>query len=401
MRVALIADDLTGSADSGAQFARAGYRTVIVFRGETEPEEADAVVVDTDSRALDEEVARERVFGAVGALKSAAIVYKKLDSTLRGPVATEIGAALEASGRRAAVVAPAFPDAGRITRDGVQMVHGVPVHRTGFADDPVAPVRESHIPTLLAKLGPVRSLSVREVQDARAIQAAIEEAAYIVADAETDAHLEDLVRAVGETVGPEEVLWAGSAGLARALATVYPGPRRGEPLPDLPPVQSALAVVGSMSAVSREQLRVLAAEPDVEPIALDVRDLAEAVAKAFVATREALAGERSVALYPEEERVAEAGRVADSLAEVVSRLSGEGLVRALVMTGGETAVRVSRRLGARGILLREELEAGVPVGVLMGPHPYPAITKAGGFGTPGTLLEALRFLTGGREEQKS
>ncbi len=68
------------------------------------------------------------------------------------------------------------------------------------------------------------------------------------------------------------------------------------------------------------------------------------------------------------------------------------------MTGGDKAVRVSRALGARGILLGEELEPGVPTGVLMGPNPYPVVTKAGGFGTPETLLEALRALTGGREE---
>jgi uncharacterized protein YgbK (DUF1537 family) len=47
--VAIIADDLTGAADSGVQLARSGYRTVVVFRGASVPpaNELDAVAVDT------------------------------------------------------------------------------------------------------------------------------------------------------------------------------------------------------------------------------------------------------------------------------------------------------------------------------------------------------------------
>ena len=65
---------------------------------------------------------------------------KKVDSTLRGPLAAEIEAALAASGRTRAVVAPAFPATGRTTVGGVQHLDGVPVHATRFAHDPVSPV---------------------------------------------------------------------------------------------------------------------------------------------------------------------------------------------------------------------------------------------------------------------
>ena len=44
------------------------------------------------------------------------------------------------------------------------------------------------------------------------------------------------------------------------------------------------------------------------------------------------------------------------------------------------------------IALEGEVEAGVPVGTLVGPHPYRVVTKAGGFGGPGTLHEAFRAL---------
>ena len=152
MKVAVIADDLTGAADSGVQLARAGYRTAVAFRGSPVPpaEDLDAVAVDTDSRAMSAESAAKLVVEAGQSVRGARVVFKKVDSTLRGPVAAELSAALEATGRRVAVVCPAFPDAGRTVSGGVLLVNGVPVHETGFRDDPVTPVRKSYLPALLS-----------------------------------------------------------------------------------------------------------------------------------------------------------------------------------------------------------------------------------------------------------
>src|ERR687889_1705458 len=88
MRVAIIADDLTGAADTGVQLARAGYRTAVVFRGAPIPSgnDLDAVAVDTDSRSLPAGFAAKRVMEAGHAVREARIVYKKIDSTLRGPI---------------------------------------------------------------------------------------------------------------------------------------------------------------------------------------------------------------------------------------------------------------------------------------------------------------------------
>lgn len=98
-----------------------------------------------------------------------------------------------------------------------------------------------------------------------------------------------------------------------------------------------------------------------------------------------------------EEEISE--RVAYALARVVFGLSGEGLFQALVLTGGDTAVRVARELGATGILLHGEIEAGIPTGTLIGPRPYRIVTKAGGFGGPNTLREALRALINPQKEE--
>ncbi|HWT24826.1 MAG TPA: nucleotide-binding domain containing protein, partial [Solirubrobacteraceae bacterium] len=65
-----------------------------------------------------------------------------------------------------------------------------------------------------------------------------------------------------------------------------------------------------------------------------------------------------------------------------------------VLSGGETAVHVARALGARGLLIEDELEPGVPVSRLLGPRAYRVVTKAGGFGGPATLVRAVEALAG-------
>jgi len=407
--VAIIADDLTGAADSGVQLACSGYRTAVAFRGVEIPpaKDLDAVAVDTDSRSLPAGFASKRVVEAGHAVRDARIVYKKIDSTLRGPVGAELAAALGATRRSKVVVAPAFPSAGRTTEDGVQMVRGEPVHETGLSKDPVTPVLESHIPSLLSHaFHSIVTLSVTEIRKGRPVRDALKSNDCTVADAESDADLEALVRAVPD---PSSVLWVGSAGLARALGKVHPGPHDGILSRAPAPVSGVLAVIGSVNEVAREQLRRLTEELGLIVVVLDTTALItgsyEVLDEAGKALRTALSGSRGAVLYPQageevDRALREApisgeeasGRIADALASIVAGLSGEDLFDALVLTGGDTAVRVARSLEATGILLEGEVEAGVPVGTLVGPRPYRVVTKAGGFGGPDTLREAFRAL---------
>src|ERR687898_1136111 len=294
MRVAIIADDLTGAADTGVQLARAGYRTAVAFRDAPilPSEDVDAVALDTDSRTMPAGFAARRVLAATRAVRATPLIYKKLDSTLRGPIAAELSAALSASGREHAVVAPAFPATGRTTVEGVQLVRGVPVHETEAKDDPRTPVREGHVPTLLAAAFPsVVSLSTEDLAHPATVRRALEEARCVVADAARDEHLEALVRAVPD---PSEVLWAGSAGLAVALGRVYPGPHTGT----TPSARTSrvLVVVGSLSEVARGQLRSL------EKHGCAAVPVSGADREALGKLREALSGGSCAALHSAEDR---------------------------------------------------------------------------------------------------
>jgi uncharacterized protein YgbK (DUF1537 family) len=394
-RAAVIADDLTGAADSGVQLARAGHRTAVAFLGAAigAGEDLDAIVQDTDSRAAGAREAGERVAAAAARLAGAAVLMKKVDSTLRGPVGAEIAAALAAGGRRVAIVAPAFPGTGRTTEGGVQLVDGEPVHRTRFASDPVAPVREARIAAVLAEAG-LRDVAQVPAGDPRGVAAAAELARCVVADARTDAELEEIVRAVPDA---STVLWVGSGGLARALGTVHPGPSTAPPA--APADESGapartLVVVGSAHGVAREQVARLTAA-GVATAGLGLPALGAGAVEACAAqARRALARDGACVVHPvgtgdgpELPR-----RIAAALADVAARLADDGLVTGLVLTGGDTAVGVARGLGATGLRVEDELEPGVPVGRLLGPRPFRVVTKAGGFGSPDVLRTACEAL---------
>jgi hypothetical protein len=106
VRVLIVADDLSGAADSAVPFAARLGTAVSLGGGRPD---AQVVAVDTDSRYAPEAVARERVARAVARGRAdGARIVKKIDSTLRGNIGAEIAAAREAA---AAAACPA--DGGR------------------------------------------------------------------------------------------------------------------------------------------------------------------------------------------------------------------------------------------------------------------------------------------------
>lgn len=146
--IAIIADDLTGAGDSAVQFVRCGWETQLYVGGSKEAFsqtgiQADVVSINSNSRALSAKAAANAVASEIRTLKEHGVrhLFKKVDSTLRGPFAAEIDAARQYWHKNAvAVVCPAFPATGRTVEAGVLLVNGVPVTETSAGSDPVTPV---------------------------------------------------------------------------------------------------------------------------------------------------------------------------------------------------------------------------------------------------------------------
>jgi len=155
MIYAVIADDLTGAGDTGVQFAKVGLVTRVLFGewGAQDVKDSDILVLNTDSRFLKPKDAAEVVTSVTQALRNVGVVpfFKKVDSTLRGPIGAEIDALMDAQGLSYAVVCPAFPANGRSLVGGYLLVDGQPVSRGAAGKDPVTPVTMSHVPTLISQ----------------------------------------------------------------------------------------------------------------------------------------------------------------------------------------------------------------------------------------------------------
>ena len=95
MKAYFLADDLSGALDAAAAFHHAGRRVRIVLSAiDWSASEDEVVGVTTETRNASPLVAAGIVETTIahGRAQGARLVYKKIDSTVRGPVAAEIGA---------------------------------------------------------------------------------------------------------------------------------------------------------------------------------------------------------------------------------------------------------------------------------------------------------------------
>jgi uncharacterized protein YgbK (DUF1537 family) len=429
MTFAILADDLTGASDTGAQFARQGKSMQVIFDwAGLSSESSDSIVIDTDSRSLSGEQAYIRVKEASAALKKQGytMIYKKIDSTLRGNVGQEIDAVLDAYDFEAAILVPAFPRIGRTTIGGVHYLHGVPIHETEISRDPKTPVPESDVGQLLAlqsgrKCASIHLTTLRsgvEAMRSRIQEAIDDRAQLIVIDAETDQDMKRIAELVDFYAN--RFLWAGSAGLAQFLIAKDPNNIERNYLQVSKESRSVLLVAGSASNVTRKQTAVVNSQPGVtaiemDPFALfqtpDRRGIEEE--RCFQGLANALSKGGDVTLYVDSssEKIRltqeqgsrfgmESGDVSDRIAEALGKVAGRAVkkysLKGVILTGGDTAKAVCRLLGVKGIRVVGELEHGIPIGHLLGADDLMVVTKAGAFGDDHSLLHAMQTLKGER-----
>lgn len=156
MKIGIIADDLTGANATGVRLAKAGFTSAtIVFGGEVPTTSTfTSICVDTDSRYVAPDMAKSRVEHTFKQLKKwgADVIGKRIDSTIRGNVGSEIDAMLENTGEDSvAIVVASYPDSGRVTSGGYLLVEGVPVQETDVAKDPMNPITKSFLPAVIAE----------------------------------------------------------------------------------------------------------------------------------------------------------------------------------------------------------------------------------------------------------
>jgi D-threonate/D-erythronate kinase len=409
----IIADDLTGAADSAIAFARRGLRTRVVLQKDWfVNEETMVAAFDADTRRLSATEAASRHAQAMRRYAAPdAHVFKKIDSTLRGNLAAEVAAMREVLAEHQretfGVLAPAFPAMGRTTRDGRVFVHGKPLEESEtWKREHAYP--NADLGDILAGAGlmtvkvPLSSIRAgieplrNELRRIAAERAGDGHGQVAICDAETDGDLDCITAAFRS--GANQAFVVGTAGLAHAIARSLPVAPRAQ-YPFRQSHEGALIVVGSLASVSRDAAAKVAALPGVVHLRIGARtllapdrvdervDASGDAIRALETGRDVLVellaeGAPNLALGP---------RLVIGLAVVLS--GAMRTMSGLIVTGGETAAALLAEIFVNEIELLDETERGVCLGVARsGLSGFPVVTKAGAFGDSGSLVRALEKL---------
>jgi uncharacterized protein YgbK (DUF1537 family) len=404
MKLTIIADDFTGSNDTGVQFAKKGLRSVVTTNLQEFGENilnAEVAVIDTESRFDTKDVAYSKVFEVSKQLSTHSIpfVYKKLDSTFKGNVGAEIEACMKGFNYDFAILIPALPSNGRQTIEGHVIVNGTPLHLTEVANDPKTPVKQSYIPDILSNqmdkrvhvvIKPLKGYDVLDVVESikHHRSTGVE---VLVFDAHDNEDLKQLAAALRVYEG--RFLIVGTAGLAEFLTDAL----------QLRSRRSVLSIIGSVSDVTRQQIEyarkyheILMIDYSIEAMhdeVLSQKLIDEVVhelkmgghvvvrtagTKEDVVKAQVKAEELGLSIFDMSDRIAE--KLGDLTSRVVDEASD--VISGIYITGGDTLIKIAKHLGIEGMVIVKEVLPAIPLGRFISTkyQDINIVTKAGGFG---------------------
>ena len=422
MRIGIIADDYTGSADTGVQFAKKGLKTTIVqeqSRIRDAFTRSSVVVVDTESRSDSPEIAYEKVMSATVELQKTRcdLIYKKIDSTLRGNVGIELDAMLDTQENSTVLICPAYPKAGRISIGGYHLVHHQLIQNTEIAEDTEFPLKESHIPTLLRQQSRYQ-VSLIEMADVTkgklALQHAINQhitdgARIIIIDAITQRDLSMIASVIADF--ESQLIICGSGGLAEELSEV---------IQDVPErTENILVIAGSVRSMTAQQIVQASKQLKVHVIDInteqaltqhrqdmieETRRITQEALKYYTKKRDIIIrwadSQKKARQFFEIGRLNKLedqtirARIGQILGQITKKILETIEIKGLILTGGETTFNVFKSINVEEVKVDTEVLPGIPLMQIVGGRfdKLPVITKAGAFGDENALVQSIQFL---------
>lgn len=419
MKIGVIADDLTGANDTAIQFTKWGLRSRVLLELESPShliENQDVIVVDTNSRSDSHNSAYRKVRMATRFLKKegARLYYKKIDSTLRGNIGSELDAVMDELNTDLSFVVSAFPATGRTTLDGYQLVYGKLLEKTEIAQDPLRPIKNSHVPTIIGrqtnrKIGQVKLSEIRrDLADLSKRITELRTNGYkiLVFDAETQKDLRKIASLYPDKHQVKVV--CGPAGFAEELAK-RTGTETEKP---------TLTVAGSLSQVTADQVEMVRSQPKTRIIELDIIGILKAgeppskeIDQIVDNATETISEGYDLVVRPQDPRTTRrvlyevpsdlgedlaysASKIILLLGRITNEILEKSEVSGLILTGGDTARGVCIAIKAEVINIDDEVLPGIPSGIIVGGRQegLRIVTKAGSFGEETALVDSVLFL---------
>ena len=377
----VIADDLTGSNATCSLFKKIGLRAASILKLQGDINyDVDVISYSTASRGLDKEEAYKKVSEAIKILKSKdVLVYnKRIDSTLRGNIGTEINAMLDnLEDDRIAVVIPSYPDSGRIVVNKTMLVNGVLLENSDAGKDPKTPIKTSCVESLIQK-GIKYSSTYFTLSDieqpieeiVKKIQEAIKKSRVLIFDAVNN---EDIIK-ISKAIINSDI----------NIVTVDPGPFTLYYSKELQKKnhleKKILMVIGSVTATTKKQIEYILQEEDIFLVKMKVEDFFEKETCLKEIERVIAYIKKGIASYDlflvttspiGDEKKADLQKLAENLNTTVEEISKiiantltETIVKILKETqkfegiyssGGDITIALLEKLKAIGVEIREEV----------------------------------------------
>ena len=388
----VIADDLTGSNATCSLFKKIGLRAASILKLQGDINyDVDVISYSTASRGLDKEEAYKKVSEAIKILKNKdVLVYnKRIDSTLRGNIGTEINAMLDnLEDDRIAVVIPSYPDSGRIVVNKTMLVNGVLLENSDAGKDPKTPIKTSCVESLIQK-GIKYSSTYFTLSDieqpieeiVKKIQEAIKKSRVLIFDAVNN---EDIIK-ISKAIIRSDI----------NIVTVDPGPFTLYYSKELQKKnhleKKILMVIGSVTATTKKQIEYILQEEDIFLVKMKVEDFFEKETCLKEIERVIAYIKKGIASYDlflvttspiGDEKKADLQKLAENLNTTVEEISKiiantltETVVKILKETekfegvyssGGDITIALLEKLKAIGVEIREEVIPLAAYGRLIG-----------------------------------
>ena len=388
----VIADDLTGSNATCSLFKKIGLRAASILKLQGDINyDVDVISYSTASRGLDKEEAYKKVSEAIKILKNKdVLVYnKRIDSTLRGNIGTEINAMLDnLEDDRIAVVIPSYPDSGRIVVNKTMLVNGVLLENSDAGKDPKTPIKTSCVESLIQK-GIKYSSTYFTLSDieqpieeiVKKIQEAIKKSRVLIFDAVNN---EDIIK-ISKAIINSDI----------NIITVDPGPFTLYYSKELQKKnhleKKILMVIGSVTATTKKQIEYILQEEDIFLVKMKVEDFFEketclkeierviayikkgiASYDLFLVTTSPIGDEKKTDLQKLAENL---NTTVEEISKIIANTLTETVVKILKETekfegvyssGGDITIALLEKLKAIGVEIREEVIPLAAYGRLIG-----------------------------------
>lgn len=419
-KAGVVGDDITGCQDIGIFFAKQGLKCIVTSdSSEILKNEADVLIIDTDSRFEANDTAYLRVCKATEVLQHAGCTqyFKKTCSVFRGNIGAEFDAMLDTLKESLMIVIAAFPLNGRTTIHGLHTVFGKALEDSQFRHDPMNPMTTSDLAAIIHQQSsrPVHHLMLETLRQGEvAIKSCIEQArkkgGYLLCDCGNQNDLTMLAACI-----KDEKVIGGSSAIAEKLAEFHQtGVHDRHHYKIENKKLGLLLAAGSITVQTRQQVNYAASHGVIhltfDPIKLYDPALSQKMLDdCYENARIHIMNGRHVLIQPEcgEDKVSEMKKIgltlgvdekavskliSTSLAQVLLRLIDTTHQHRICIAGGDTSARIMEMLKITATELVDEIQTGICSSVSLSEPRLLLILKSGSFGNEQFLCDAIDYL---------